>query len=209
MIRTFIRKKRKYLVVVAPLVLAGLAAAATLTYLTRPDPILVPAGTALEVRLTTGVSSKTNESGDTFAGVLEHAVVVGDNVVIPEGAPVEGQVTYAVPSGRLKERAELWLTLTEVEVNGDTYDVVTSTTGRKEASKVKRDVGLIGGGAGVGALIGGLAGGGKGAAIGAGVGAGGGTAAAALTGQRDISYRPETRLRFRLEEELKVYPEKE
>jgi len=58
--------------------------------------------------------------------------------------------------------------------------------------------------AGLGALIGGLAGGGKGAAIGAGVGAGGGTAGAALTGQRDIRYPPETRLRFRLKEDLEV-----
>ena len=204
MIRTFIRKKRKYLVVVAPLVLVGLAAAATLTYLTRPDPIRVPAGTALEVRLTTGVSSKTNESGDTFAGVLEHAVVVGDNVVIPEGAQVEGQVTYAVPSGRLKERAELWLTLTEVNVDGTWYDVATTNAGRKEGSKAKRNVLLIGGGGGIGALIGGLTGGGKGAAIGAGVGAGGGTAGAALTGQRDIQFPPESRLRFRLKESLEV-----
>lgn len=204
MIRTFLRNRKKYLVIAAPLVLAGLAAAATLTYLARPAPLVVPAGTSLEVRLTTGVSSKTNESGDSFAGVLEHAVVVGDKVVIPAGAQVEGQVAYAVPSGRLKERAELWLTLTAVEINGDTYDVVSSNTGRKEASKVKRDVGLIGGGAGIGALIGGLAGGGKGAAIGAGVGAGSGTAAAALTGQRNISYRPGTRLRFQLKDDLEV-----
>jgi len=170
----------------------------------RKEPIVIPAGTALVVRLTTGASSKANENGDSFEGTLEEPVVVGEKVAIPQGAEVEGKVAYAVPSGRLKQRAELWLTLTEVEVNGDRYEVVTTTSGRKEGSKAKRDVLFIGGGAGAGALIGGLTGGGKGAAIGAGVGAGGGTAAAALSGQRDIHFPPETRLRFRLKEDLKV-----
>jgi len=158
-------KRKGYALVLAPLVALALAAGASYSYLARGEPVVVPAGTSLTVRLTTGVSSKTHEGGDTFSGVLEHAVVVGDQVVIPAGAQVEGKVTHAVASGRLKERAELWVTLTEVEVNGDSYDVATSTAGRKEASKVKRDVLIIGGGAGAGALIGGLAGGGKGAAM--------------------------------------------
>jgi hypothetical protein len=170
----------------------------------RGEPVLIPAGTPLIVRLTTGVSSKTNEGGDSFEGTLGDAVVVGDKVVIPAGAEVEGRVAHVVPSGRLKQRAELWLTLTEVKVDGSWYDVATTNAGRKEGSKAKRDVLIIGGGAGAGALIGGLTGGGKGAAIGAGIGAGGGTAAAALTGQRDIYFPPESRLRFRLRENLEV-----
>ena len=168
------------------------------------ETVTIPAGTSLAIRLTTGLSSKTNESGDTFEGTLESPVAVDGKVVIPEGSGVSGEVTYAVDSGRLKDRAELWVTLIEVEVNGSNYDVVTTTAGRKEGSKTKRNVLLIGGGSGFGALIGALTGGGKGAAIGAGVGAGGGTAAAALTGQRDIKFPPETRLRFRLKEDLDV-----
>lgn len=170
----------------------------------RGEPVVIPAGTPLTVRLSTGVSSKNNEGGDSFEGTLEEPVVVGDKVVIPAGADVEGKVAYAVPSGRLKQRAELWLTLTEVNVDGTWYDVATTNAGRKEGSKAKRNVLLIGGGGGIGALIGGLTGGGKGAAIGAGVGAGGGTAGAALTGQRDIQFPPESRLRFRLKESLEV-----
>ena len=37
-------------------------------------------------------------------------------------------------------------------------------------------------------------------------GAGAGTAAALLTGKRNINFPPETVLRFRLEEELKIQP---
>jgi hypothetical protein len=173
----------------------------------KPEPpLVVPAGTALSVRLTTGLDSKNNQAGDPFVGTLEHPVAAGDKVAIPQGAEVKGKVTKAVPSGRLKQRAELWITLTELTVKGKSYDIATSTTGDKEGSKTKRDVIAIGGGAGAGALIGGLAGGGKGAAIGAGVGAGGGTAAAALTGKRDIKFPPETLLRFRLEQPLTIEP---
>lgn len=167
-------------------------------------PIVLPVGTQLAVRLTTGVDSKNNKAGDTFMGTLEHPVVAGEKVALPKGAEVKGRVTQAVPSGRLKQRAELWVTLTEVSLKGKTYPLASTTAGHKEGSKTTRDIVFIGGGAGAGAAIGGLAGGGKGAAIGTAVGAGGGTAGAMLTGQRDIKFPPETLLNFRLEQELKL-----
>ena len=194
--------KNLWIAGVVAALLAGSVIAAT--YLTRSEPLVVPAGTVLSVRLTTAVSSKANEPGDDFVGVVDRDVMVGDKVAIPAGSEVNGTVIQAEASGRLKQRAKLALTLTEVEVDGENYEVSTSATGGQEGSKLKRNVLFIGGGAGLGALIGGLAGGGKGAAIGAGVGAGGGTAGAALTGQRDIRYPPETRLRFRLKEDLEV-----
>jgi len=171
----------------------------------RP-PVILPAGTPLEVRLTTGVSSKGNQAGDTFQGSLENPVMVAEKVAIPKGAEVTGKVTSAIPSGRLKQRAELWVTLTSVEIGAKRYDIRTSTTGHKEGSKATRDILFIGGGGGAGAAIGAAAGGGKGAGIGAAIGAGAGTAAAMLTGQRDIRFPPETLLRFRLEQELKIQP---
>ena len=194
--------KSLWLATAAVLLAASLIVGAT--YVLKAEPIIVPAGTELTVRLTQTLSSKTNEPGDDFTGVLDHDVVVGDRVVIPAGSEVAGEVVDAEASGRFKGSGRLFMTLTEVEVNGDSYDVATSTTGRREGSKLKRNILFIGGDTGLGALIGGLAGGGKGAAIGAGVGAGGGTATAALTGQHDIRYPAETRLRFRLKEDLAV-----
>ncbi len=164
------------------------------------EPVTVPAGTEIAIRLSTGLSSEKNEGGDTFDGTLEHALVVGDKVVFPAGTDVAGKVTHAIDSGRLKQRAELWVTLTEIDGN----PVTTSVSGRKEGSKLTRNLLFIGGGAGGGAAIGGAADGGKGAGIGAAIGAGAGTAAAALTGERDIVFPPETRLRFRLKESLTV-----
>ncbi|MGH9788004.1 MAG: hypothetical protein ACRD4U_04780 [Candidatus Acidiferrales bacterium] len=196
--------KGKRLLAIGGVAALAVGAVIAATYLTRSEPLVVPAGTVLTVRLTTALSSKTNEPGDDFVGVIDRDVMVGDKVAIPAGSEVNGTVIQAEASGRLKQRAKLALTLSEVEVDGETYEVTTTATGGQEGSKLKRNILFIGGGAGLGTLIGGLAGGGKGAAIGAGVGAGGGTAGAALTGQRDIRYPSETRLRFRLKEDLEV-----
>lgn len=171
----------------------------------KPNPpLVIPAGTNLDVRLNTGLSSEDNTEGDTFEGELESPLVVGEKVAIPKGAEVKGKVTKAVKSGRLKQRAELWVTLTEVTFRGKPWPVTTSTTGHKEGSKTTRNILFIGGGTGAGAAIGGIAGGGKGAGIGAAIGAGSGLAGAMLTGKRDIKFPPETLLRFELEQELKI-----
>jgi len=168
--------------------------------------VTLAADTQLDVRLIDGLSSKTSRDGDTFSASLDKAVEVNGKTVIPKGADVSGRVTKAVPSGRLKQRAELWVTLTSVKVGGRSYDIATSTTGHKEGSKATRDVLFIGGGAGGGAAIGGMAGGGKGAAIGAAIGAGAGTAAAMLTGQKDVNFPAETQLRFRLTDPVEIRP---
>jgi hypothetical protein len=172
----------------------------------KPQPIVIPAGTNLDVRLTSGLNSKENEAGDEWEGTLDAPVVVGEKVAIPKGADVKGKVTRAVDSGRLKQRAELWVTVTEITFRGKQWPITASTTGDKEGSKTKRNILFIGGGTGGGAAIGGIAGGGKGAGIGAAIGAGAGVAGAMLTGKRDIKFPPETLLRFELEQPLTIQP---
>jgi len=169
-------------------------------------PVTLAADTELDVRLISALSSKTSQDGQTFTASVDKAVEVNGKTIIPKGADVTGTVTKAVPSGRLKQRAELWVTLNSVKVGNRSYDIATSTTGHKEGSKATRDIIFIGGGAGGGAAIGGLAGGGKGAAIGAAIGAGAGTAAAMMTGQRDINFPAETQLRFRLTSPVAIQP---
>jgi len=81
---------------------------------------------------------------------------------------------------------------------GRAVPIATSLDTRTSEAHKKRNIELIGGGAGVGALIGGLVGGGKGAAIGAGAGAAAGTGGAALTGEKNIEIPAETVFTFRL-----------
>jgi hypothetical protein len=166
--------------------------------------VALPAGTVVTVRLSSAVGSKISASGHHFSATVARPVQVDGKVVLPAGAEVLGKVVEAVPQGRFKGAAVLWLVLESVNVNGDSYDVQTSSVSRSLKGKGKRTATFIGGGAGGGALIGGLAGGGKGALIGAALGAGAGTAGAAYTGEKEIVLPAESALTFRLAEPLTV-----
>jgi hypothetical protein len=156
----------------------------------------IPAGVKISVVTDQTVSSKTAKAGQTVSGSVAQDVTSGGKVVIPKGSAVKLSVSSVQASGRLSTPAKLYLRLRTVTVGGKTYTIATSSAGRTEGGKGKRDAGFIGGGAAGGAIIGALAGGGKGAAIGAGAGAGAGTAGAAATGKKDIEYPAETRLSF-------------
>jgi hypothetical protein len=169
-----------------------------------PNPIMVKAGKAIVVTADQSLSSKDNNPGDRFDASLAEPVVVGDKVVIPKGAKVTGTVTEAKDAGRFKGKASLTLTLSTVMINGTQYEMKTTEVTESGKGRGKRTAEGAGGGAVVGALIGALAGGGRGAAIGAGAGAGAGTAGTALTGNREITIEPETRLHFKLRDPLEV-----
>jgi len=164
----------------------------------------VPQDTAIHVTLDQAVSSDDSRPGDHFEATVSEPVVIDGKTVIPQGASAEGLVVDAHHSGRLMGRARLQLALETVTVNGQNYDVRTSSSWRTGGDHKKRNWEWIGGGAGGGALIGALAGGGKGALIGGPVGAGAGTAVAFLTGKKDIHLRAETPLTFKLAEPITV-----
>lgn len=98
------------------------------------------------------------------------------------------------------------LALETVTVNGETYGLRTSANTRIGGKHKKRNVALIAGGAGGGALIGVIAAGGKGVLIGGPMGAGVGTAAAFITGKKDVRLPPETPLTFALAEPVTINP---
>jgi hypothetical protein len=170
----------------------------------RGAEIAIPSGTAIRVRLNQTIDTRRNRSGDRFTASLAQPVVEQGRILVPQGTVFTGHVTTSTPSGRMKGRAVIGLTLDSFKINGANYPVVTTGAGRVSARHKKRNLVLIGGGSGLGALIGGLAGGGKGALIGAGAGAGAGTAGAAATGKKDVTLPAETLLTFRLEENVEL-----
>lgn len=169
-----------------------------------PKEVTLPAGTVITVRLASAVGSKTSDTGDHFNATIATPVESGGKVMLPKGAEVLGKVVDAKPQGRFKGGAVLSLALESVTINGDAYDIKTSSVSRYQKGKGKRTAAMIGGGAGGGALIGGLAGGGKGALIGAVLGAGAGTAGAAYTGKKEILLPAESTLSFKLAEPLTI-----
>ncbi len=168
--------------------------------------VTVPEGTIVAVRLLDPIDTETAKAGDTFRATISQPVMVGDEVVIPSDADVEGQIVNAASAGHFTGQSALALTLSSLRMNGKTYALRTNQYEKQGSSRGKRTAATVGGGAALGAIIGGIAGGGKGAAIGAGVGAGAGTGVQAATKGQQIKLPSETVLNFRLESPVSVTP---
>jgi hypothetical protein len=131
-------------------------------------PVTIPAGTVLMVQTTNQVSSQTPE-GQRFSAKLAANLKAGSVVVAPAGTTVYGRVTKSSQAGRLVGKSKLELALSEVNIKGTMYPLMTSNfaeAGKSSFRKTARN-------AGMGALIGGAFGDSddakKGAAIGVGV----------------------------------------
>jgi hypothetical protein len=172
----------------------------------KPEPrITVPAGTKLRVALLDAVSSDKSEAGDQFMASLTEPIVVDGKTVFAKGTKVRGRVVEAAESGRVKGRAMLELTLTQIVRNeGKSHNISTKPYTVVAESTKKRDAAIIGGGAGVGAAIGALTGGGKGAAIGAAVGGGAGTGGVLATKGKEVRFGPEHPLSFTLAASIRI-----
>jgi hypothetical protein len=180
--------------------------AASATHLSAPEKIIVPYGTILPVRLTESLSSELNEKGDTFLASLASPILVGDRVVIPEGAGIKGRVVEVQSAGRLSGRPAMIIEVTRLAYNGNSYDLRSNKYSKEGPSRNLRSAATIGGGAGLGAVLGGILGGGKGAAIGAMIGAGAGTAVRAASREAAVQLPAESTLSFRLQAPLTVIP---
>ncbi|HEY6291718.1 MAG TPA: hypothetical protein VI455_09195 [Terriglobia bacterium] len=151
------------------------------------DSITIPAGTSLEVELTSTVSSKTNQTGDLFTGKVTEPIINHGEEVVPESSTVEGHITFIKPPGRAKGRAEMRLVLDSIKTpDGQRYMIAAALQGAKgpEGTTVK-DEGTVEGpgkdtkkgaeeagiGAAAGAGVGAIAAGGSGALYGAAIGA--------------------------------------
>jgi hypothetical protein len=197
---------------------ASAAPAAPAMTVYAPQRLTVAEGTKIVFTLNNGLSTKSNREGDPFSGVVSRSVRVGDQVVIPEGSVVRGQVSHVQRPGRVKGRGELGLRFDRLEIpGGETYDLSASLTNledeketvneegqvKGEGSK-KRDAATIGAGAGIGAVIGAIAGGGKGAAIGAGGGAAAGTGLVLLTRGKDVNLKRGSEVAIQLDRPLSI-----
>lgn len=172
----------------------------------KREPIVVAAGTAINVRLGSALGSKLSQAGQTFSGSVAQDVLVGSAVAIPQGATVSGTVTDAKPLGKFAGGAVLQLRLDSVTLKGSDVPVQTAPRTFSQKGKGKRTAVLAGGGAALGGIIGGLAGGGKGAAIGLAAGGGAGAGGAALTGNKDIVLPSESAVNFELSQPLELHP---
>ncbi len=146
----------------------------------------LPAGTTLQMTLTTTLSSKANENGDPFTAEVAEPVFGGGEEIIPAGSTVEGRISFIKPPGRATGKAEMRLTPEKVTTKqGLQFNISAALTDAKGDVKMKGDEGTLQGpgkstkdaaketgiGAAAGAGVGAIADGGMGALYGMGVGA--------------------------------------
>jgi len=75
----------------------------------------VPAGTKLELRLSTKIGSSTSKAGDTFQAVVIAPAVAGDSIVVGTGTKVVGHVKDAKPADSADQQAVLDLAFDRIE----------------------------------------------------------------------------------------------
>jgi len=139
-----------------------------------PNAVTVPAGTPVSVRLQQSVSSASSNAGDSFQATLDEPLVINGQTVAPRGAAAVGKVVQAKSSGRLHDSGYIRLTLASIEINGKQVPVQASSIFVKGANHNKRNLAMIGGGAGAG------------------------TGGAYATGKKDVGFGAERKLTFRL-----------
>src|SRR5258708_4593250 len=125
---------------IVPIVLAGLVVSLlAYQHSLSTRPVEIPAGTRLSVRLNQTFDTARNRSGDTFSAMLDAPVMENGKVLVPEGTPFRGHITAAKPSGRLKGRGYMAVSLDSFELNGQTYKLATNSQSRVTGSHKKRN----------------------------------------------------------------------
>jgi hypothetical protein len=172
----------------------------------------IPKGTHVLLRMLNSVSTRTAAEGNQVYLETVTPVAIGGQIVIPPGTYVQGSVSHAKRSGRVKGRAELGLRLEtmtftagkQLKISPRLSSVDSGETGQKvddteslvkQAPTVGKDAARVAILAGSGAAIGGLADRGfKGAGIGAGAGTAVGLATALLTRGNEVELHQGTTL---------------
>ncbi|MGH9324398.1 MAG: hypothetical protein ACRD3V_31495 [Vicinamibacteria bacterium] len=174
----------------------------------EPEPeivqVEVPAGTVLELELLTALDSEVQRTGDEIQARTTSPLYVEGSLVLDSGAYVEGKISEAQASGRVKGRARLAFTFDRMKTPTGLVDIRTSYVEEEAESGKKKDAAVIGGAAGVGAIVGGIIGGKKGAAIGASVGGAGGTGVVLSTKGEEIRLPVGSRVNVRLDEAVVI-----
>jgi hypothetical protein len=158
--------------------------------------ILVPSGTRVAVVLENGISTRNAKVGDSVYLRTSFPITQNNQIIIPVGSYLRGELLDTKRPGRVKGRGEFRMKLnTLILPNGYTVNLNaaprSADSGGKETmdsegkvtsggSKAK-DVGTVATTTATGAGIGAIAAGAKGAGIGAGVGGLAGLAAVLLT----------------------------
>jgi len=164
----------------------------------------IPAGTTMLAALDRTVSTKEDRVGDEIQLEITEPVRIDGDTVVPAGAVLHGEVTYAKGGGRIAGAPALTMRFTTLDADGEEYRIETQPFRVRGKSDALESAGEIGGGAVAGGILGGILGGGSGAAKGAVAGAALGTGVAIATDGDEIILPLGATLRIELTAPLAV-----
>ncbi|HET7221420.1 MAG TPA: hypothetical protein VFJ02_25365 [Vicinamibacterales bacterium] len=156
----------------------------------------IPAGTEIDVRIQSELTSDTAQVEDRFEATTVVDLSEGDRVLIPAGSVMRGLVTSVNRASRTDRKGSLTVAFNQVTVRGRNYPMRGTVTEAIESEGIRGEAARIGAGSAVGAVIGGIIGGVKGALLGVLIG-GGGTMVA--TEGKDVHVPAGTILRVRMD----------
>jgi hypothetical protein len=177
------------------------------------ETFTLPAGSTLQVRLMTALSTAASQQGDPFSGTVVEPIFSEGVEVVPVKSTLEGRVAFVKSPGRVKGVGEMRLVAETVTTpEGVKYTIAAGLEDAQgaEGAKVKDEEGTIKGsgkskkdaaiesgvGAGVGAGAGAIGAGGSGALYGAGIGAAAGLVHTLFKRHKDIILPQGTELTF-------------
>lgn len=176
----------------------------------------VPAGTPVQARINSTLSSEFSSVGETFTATLSGPIYAGSQLVAGPGSTVQGQVVNVTPAGRGGKPGSIDLRISSViTADGRRYPLSASIDQANyqlsaEGGRLSHMTKATAVGAGAGALSGligsSISGGkkGKGTAIGTGIGAGVGLLGGAFKKGQDFILKSGTTVPFVLDEPMQV-----
>lgn len=125
--------------------------------------LVVPANSAIYVRLQESLYSANAREGQTFNAVLDQPLVVDDQTIAPQGTAVTGTVVAVRESGRLHNAGYLRIALTSITLNGKPVPLQTNSV--FVGGDRKRNIAIMSNGKSAASVLDALAAGGKGVTV--------------------------------------------
>jgi hypothetical protein len=160
------------------------------------EPVSLPSGTQISIRLIDDIDSEKHAPGARFRASVDEPVLVDGKEVVARGADATVVLVDEQSAGRVSGRTQLTISLASVRGQDGDIPVNSSSVSQTSGSRGAKTAKTAAGVGAVGAIIGAIAGGGKGAAIGAASGAAVGAGAVVLMKGERVRLPSETLLTF-------------
>lgn len=98
------------------------------------EPVNLPEGTVIPVRMADDVNSNKDKEGTMFTGTVDPSVLIRDTVVIPRGTEAHIQLVDRKKGGHIHGKAKVRLELTSLILNGQRLKVESSTPSKEKGA---------------------------------------------------------------------------